>query len=510
MVKNQKNHLFELIKSMTKSEKRQFKLYSGRFQANSESKFLTLFNLLEKMDEYDEDQILSSPDISKSQLSNLKANLYKQILTSLRLIPQHQTYPVKLREQLDFATILYNKGLYRQSLKVLDKTKSLAIELEEKQMMYEVIEFEKVIESQYITRSLATRADDLAVEAKDVSVQNVLASKLSNLSLQLNSFLLRNGYVKNEKEFLLAKNYFNLHLPKYKLKDLGFREQLYLNMSRLWYSFICQDFRGSYKHSTKWVELFKEYPRMQKTHPVYFLKGQYYLLESLYYLRYYSKYKEQYEELASLEDNKQVLINDNVKALYFIYSRFAWINMMFLGAEFDKGINAISTIQKEIDAHKGLIDAHHEMVFYYKFACLHFGVDNHKECIHYLDKIINNKELGMREDLLCYSRILKLICLYELGDDSLDSFIRSTYRFLIQMNDLHEVQREIISFIRGDIYPTELHKMFKVLHSKLTALENHPYEKRSFLYLDIISWLECKIEMRPIREVIVDKAKYLK
>ncbi|MBD3637119.1 MAG: hypothetical protein HUJ25_07200 [Crocinitomicaceae bacterium] len=506
----QKNILFELVKSLTKSEKRQFKLYVGRLGKNVDAKFLQLFEILDKMSDYDEAVILKKSSISKRQLSNLKANLYRQILISLRLNPQHQTYQLQIREQLDYATILYNKGLYQQSLKILEKAKSQALELEENYMAYEIVEFEKVIESQYITRSLNSRADDLAIEAKEISIQNVLASKLSNLSLQLYSFLLRNGYSKNEEDYLLARNYFYYHLPTFDHEELGFRERLYLYMSQLWYSLIIQDFRSSYKYATKWVDLFKEQPGMIECHPVYFMKGLNYLLESLYYLRYYSKYKEVYQLLASYEEDDSVITNDNTRSLYFIYSRYAWINMKFLAADFNEGIEAIPKIDKELKEYGPLIDEHHIMVFYYKFACLHFGLDNYSECIHYLDKIINNKELGMREDLLCYSRILKLISLYELGDDSLDSFIRSTYRFLIKMNDLHEVQREIISFIRGDIYPTELHKMFKVLHSKLKALEDHPYEKRSFLYLDIISWLESKIEVRPIYEVIKDKTKDLK
>lgn len=510
MANGTKNILFDLIKSLTKSEKRQFKLYVGRLGNNADAKFLILFNLLDKMNSYDEEAILEKGSITKRQLSNLKANLYRQILTSLRLNPQHQTIQLQVREQLDYATILYNKGLYHQALKILEKAKHQAIEIEENYITYEIIEFEKVIESQYITRSLISRADDLAVEAKEVSIQNVLASKLSNLSLQLYSFLLRFGYVKNEEDYLKARNYFYLHLPTFDHSELGFREKLYLNMSQLWYSFIVQDFSSSYKYASKWVDLFKEHPKMMRVHPVYFFKGQNFLLESLYYLRYYSKYQEVYEYLRSFEGNEVIITNDNTRVLFFVYSRYGWINMQFLGAQFQKGIDRIPEIEKELNEVSDLIDEHHRMVFYYKFACLHFGLDNHKECIHYLDKIIDNRSLGMREDLLCYSRILKLISLYELGDDKIDSFIRSTYRFLIQMNDLHEVQKEIIQFLRGDIYPTDLHKMFIQLHEKLKVLENHPYEKRSFLYLDIISWLESKIEMRPILDIIQEKAKNLR
>jgi len=68
-----KDNLFVLIKSLTKSEKRQFKLYVGRMDSNEDSKFLNLFNLLDKMRKYDEKKIIESNIVTKQQLSNLKA-----------------------------------------------------------------------------------------------------------------------------------------------------------------------------------------------------------------------------------------------------------------------------------------------------------------------------------------------------------------------------------------------------------------------------------------------------
>ncbi len=91
---------------------------------------------------------LISGIVKKSQLSNLKAHLYKQILVSLRLNPVNQNIRIQLREQLDFATILYHKGLYKQSLKILDKAKIFAIEQQEKNIAFEIVELEKVIETQ--------------------------------------------------------------------------------------------------------------------------------------------------------------------------------------------------------------------------------------------------------------------------------------------------------------------------------------------------------------------------
>lgn len=87
---------------------------------------------MDKIKVYDEKLILENGIVKKAQLSNLKAHLYKQILVSLRLNPVNQNIRVQIREQLDFATILYQKGLYKQSLKILDKAKATAIENEEK------------------------------------------------------------------------------------------------------------------------------------------------------------------------------------------------------------------------------------------------------------------------------------------------------------------------------------------------------------------------------------------
>ena len=208
MTREQKDNLFVLIKSLSKSEKRQFKLYVGRLGVNEDSKFLLLFNILQKLKAYDETAILKNGFVKKEQLSNLKAHLYKQILISLRLNPSHQNIRIQIREQLDFATILYHKGLYTQSLKILDKAKSLAMANEEKNIANEIIELEKVIESQYITRSISTRADELTVQAKEINNQNLLASKLSNLALQLYGLFLKTGYVKQASEHEKVTRYF--------------------------------------------------------------------------------------------------------------------------------------------------------------------------------------------------------------------------------------------------------------------------------------------------------------
>ncbi len=505
MPKIQKDNLFDLIKSLSKSEKRQFSLYAGRLGVNEQAKFMQLFAILDKQSHYNEAQILSHKEISKKQLSNLKGHLYKQILISLRLNPIHQNIRLQIREQLDFATILYHKGLFSQSLKMLERAKAIALEHEEKHMAAEIIELEKVIESQYITRSISNRAELLVNESALIGSLNEISSQLSNLSLQLYSLFLQKGYVKTDAELNYVNEFFQSRMPDLQMDLLGFRERLWYYNAQLWYNFIIQDFLACYTYATRWTELFYRAPKMIDLNPVFYLRGAQYLLESLFFIGDVSRFKTALSRFEQTLDQPTFPQRDNVQSLAFLYRYGHKINAHFMAGTFDEGLSLVEPVLQGVQHYREKIDEHHVMIFYYKIACLYFGCAEYKKCIYYLSLIIENKSLGMREDLLCFTRILNLVAHYEAGIDyQIERLIRSTYKFLIKMEDLHEVQRAMISFIRSltQVYPHEIKNSFKGLHKTLSQYKDDPFERRSFLYLDILTWLQSNIEGKSIPEII--------
>src|SRR5438105_7411129 len=150
--------LFQLIHSLEKAEKRHFKLYIKRNSSNEDLKIIQLFDALDKLEEYDEARLLKRlPTVSKSQLSNLKAHLYKQVLASLRLLKSADSVDLQLNEQFDYAHILYKKGLFLQSLRLLERTKEIAKAHQKFNFLTQVIALEKRIESLHITRSMQDR-----------------------------------------------------------------------------------------------------------------------------------------------------------------------------------------------------------------------------------------------------------------------------------------------------------------------------------------------------------------
>jgi tetratricopeptide (TPR) repeat protein len=511
MIKNNNevtDNLFALVKSLTASEKRQFTVYAGRVAVNNESKFISLFKVLCTQTKYDEAAILNSTDITKQQLSNIKSHLYTQILTSLRLNPAVRSVPLQIREQLDFAMILYRKGLYQQSLKVLDKIKSMALLYEEKITGYEIVDLEKIIESQYITRSRANRADLLIEQANELSHLNSVANVLSNLTLYLYNLFLKNGYVRTPEEKEEVSAHFLANLPQYDEQRFGFREKLWHCQAYVWYSFIIQDFVSCYKYATKWVALFDKAPHLIAVHPVFYIKGNHYVLESLFYLNRSKQFEAALDNFEAILGSTDIPEDDNIMVLSFLYVYSNKLNLRFMKAEYTNGDELLETINKKIERYRDKVDDHHIMILYYKMACLYFGDRKYDKCIYFLKKIIDSKATQLREDLVCFTMILNLAAHYEAGQDyRLEALIKSTRVFLSKMNHLHEVQKALMEFLGSlpQISPLTLKDEFRKFHAVLSQFENHPFERRAFLYLDLLSWLESHINDEPIAQVIARK-----
>lgn len=501
--------LIRLIQSLSKAEKRSFKLYANRNSSSLEAmKYLQLFDFIEKNEQYSDEHVLKKiTDIKKSQLSNLKAHLYKQLLTSLRLQHANHLPAIEVRETIDHALILYHKGFYNQALRQLDKAKQLATKLQSMVMHLEILEFEKVIESQYITRSNATRADELTTESKLLEAHVRSAVDFSNLSLQLYALYVKVGFVRDEKDYRYVKEFFATRLPTYTLSDLGFEEKMHLYNALVWYHYITQEFLMCFKYAKLWVDLFEEYPLVKELYLEMYLKGLYNLQNALFNLRNHQRLSETVQLIQNSVPTGAT--NENVILLQQMYVLTGQINEYYLCGTFTEGLSIVPKVEAYIASNQDKLDKHRIMILYYKVACMYFGSGDYRMTIRYLNKIIQLKDLALREDIQCFARILNLIAHFELGNDDLVEYqIKSVYRFLSNMGDLHGVQKEILNFLRQLPFSDEksLLRGFRMLHSKLIKLAQLPYEKRPFLYLDIISYLESKIEKKSVQSVI--QAKY--
>lgn len=499
--------LFQLVKSLEKSEKRNFKLFVKRNSSTDDLKITQLFDALDKMNDYDEAALLRrNTTIKKQQLSNLKANLYRQVLASLRLIRNEDNINMQLHEQMDYARILFNKGLYHQTLRVLERLKETAKAYNQLTHLQQVLFFEKKIEALYITRSMKNRADQLANESATVNGQLTLTNQLSSLALQLYSWYIQHGHARNESDLAELKDFFQKNLPDTS-KVKGFYEKLYLYQCWCWYAFIRIDFLQYYRYCQKWADLFHNTPEMLPVETASYIKGMHNLMGAHFDLLNDEKLLETIKQFEHFAKSKLVRENDNNRILTYQYLYTAKINLYFLQGTFQKGLAMVPFLEKMLKQYGRYLDLHRVLVFYYKIACLYFGSGNHEKAIDYLNKIINQKS-DLRNDLQCYARLLHLIAHYELGNfDLLEYLSKSVYRYIAKMENLSKVEEEVFAFLRNSfrVGAHALKPEFEKLLAKLRQYEGNPLETRAFAYLDIISWLESKINNVNVQDVMKEK-----
>jgi hypothetical protein len=199
----------------------------------------------------------------------------------------------------------------------------------------------------------------------------------------------------------------------------------------------------------------------------------------------------------------------NMEGNYYLFKYNHLIKKHFLEGTFSDGISVIPELMQLIENDRYNWDNQRVMVFYYSIACLYFGAGENKNAITYLNLILNEKNADYRTDIQMYARILSLIAHYELGNAQLVEYqVKSVYRFLSKMEELSAVHREIFRFIRKlpKIQAAGIKDEFLGLRQKLEQLELDPYEKRPFLYLDIISWLDSKIKGKTVQEIVKQKS----
>lgn len=500
--------LFQLIHSLEKSEKRNFKLYIKRNSANEELKIVRLFDIIDKLEEYDEKAIFKKMlGLQKTQLANLKAHLYKQILVSLRLLKTSESIDLQLHEQLDYARILYNKGLYLQSLKILEKAKELALTYNQDTFLIQVISLEKKIETLHITRSMQHRPDSLTTEAIEVNEKRLNITRLSNLALQLYSWYVKNGHARNEEDEKDVKQFFKENLPANSEKLTGFYESLYLCQSYCWFAFIKQDFLQYYRYAQKWIDLFRQQPLMINVEPGHYIKGMHNLLNASFDLRNHRKFDEVLETFETFADSDIAQSHENFKVQTFMYLYTAKINRHFMRGTFKEGLELVPFIEDKLSEYHMFLDKHRVLVFNYKIATLFFGSGDYSSCIDYLQRIINDN-VDLRYDIQSYARLLHLMSHYELGNfDILEYLTKSVYRFMARMHNFTVVEEAMFKFLRNSLKlkPKEIKEELKTLLNTIKEYEKNRFETRAFAYLDVISWVESKVYDKPMGTVIHEK-----
>lgn len=512
-INTKQDPLFDLIKSMSKAEKRNFKLYATRLQGNQDAKFIQLFDCIDILEVYDEAKILMRcPEIKKVQLANLKAHLYRQILISIRMLDTQHVLSMHLREQLDFATILYERGLSRQAAKILDKIITIALETEYNPIAIEILELRKKLEMTSLTRNRISEAESIGRQIKKLSTTIGRTSNMADTSLAIYGLHLKLGYARSDKDMMLIQQTFKNKIKGSVSKNISFTERFQYYEACVWYYHIQHDFVQCYRYACYWVELYKNYPEMKTLRYNDYIHGYASLLDGLFLMRDAKRFKRTFNDFKKEKDLLSE-ISINASLLYKQVEYIGCINLHLLQGSFEEGVKELEEINAFIESPNLKINIHDKMLLQSKIAYCYFGNGNYISCMNTLAPLISNRDPQVRRDLQGIARILNFICCYESGIDyNLDYHIRSVYTFLVKMNDMNVIVTYMIEFIKKlrRIPAAEVKNELTTLYNQLLPYAGTTsYESRTFYYLDITTWLKSKITGLSMSEIISQDTKHL-
>lgn len=501
--------LFELIQSLTKSEKRSFKLYAKRSGGATETKYTKLFDIMEKMEVYDEKQILKKlPDTSKTQFANLKSHLYTQILGSLRLSSLKHDIDIDLREQLDFIRVLYKKGLYHQSLRLLNRAKNVTGDYRKDLFQLALLDYEKQIRSQQVFELEEEQAFDIDLQTDRAMKRFINVQKFFTLATRLKARFVQHGMVKSDRELNNLKALFYTNLPDFKEEELAFNEKFYLYRAYYWFSYLTYDFEDCVTYAEKWVDIFHETGLDKKRRAAY-LKGLNRLLQSAFRVNSLTKFDQYYKLLTKFEETEGPTLASNTQVLLVKYKAIQTFNYVFLTTKFSQNLEQVQAVMKQIEKNKKFIDKHNMVVIYYKASVFFFAMKRYNDARFYLNKLLNDND-RLRSDLKGYARILSIIIDYDTGEEQyFEQKLKAAYDYIVYEENLGKVQQVFLDFLGkiGTIYPQDLKKGFMSLKSEIEKVNDGDFSRKTLLYFDLMSWIDSKIEGRDFADMVREKNK---
>ncbi|MBC8265929.1 MAG: hypothetical protein H8E84_03095 [Flavobacteriales bacterium] len=264
MSKRNSDNLHQLILSLTKSEKRYFKI------DNSNSKQILLFDAIDKLKEYDSTTLVKKiKDKSiTNQLALNKNRLYASILKSLRAFHSNNTVDSQLINMYLNAELLFNKTLYKQSKKILTQAKKIADKHEKHNILILIAKLEKKL----FEKNNYSGVDNEIIKSLIDTDKALGLSILNHVEFWgLKSLLFSHMYKQGQARTKAEQEEFNNIIKHPLLKDYKnaiTTESKYLyNHIYSAYHFSSNQFADSYGYLMKNVKLIEDNPAIFKEEP---------------------------------------------------------------------------------------------------------------------------------------------------------------------------------------------------------------------------------------------------
>ncbi|MCB0761936.1 MAG: hypothetical protein KDC12_10475, partial [Flavobacteriales bacterium] len=441
--------LFDLIKSLSKSEKRFFKLSSSL--QSGDKNYLKIFDAIDRQVEYDESGIKDqfSDETFIKHFPSEKNHLYKLILKSLRSYHADNSASSLLKQEIKNIEILYNKALFKECNKFLLRAKKMAIVHEKFYFLFELISWEKLLleeafEDGQFTKDLDTlirEEQEIIEKLRNLAAYHVLYSKI-------NYVFRSGGFVRNEDDRRLVQEIANHPLIKGKNTALSKRAASICYYTQGFCSLANGDYEMALEKFSRTKQILDDNPKIRKDLSKRYVRALSNMISCTIDLGNYSQARAMTKELKA-SGNLEGFNRTDIQVNIFKDTYISEMKICHQTGDFDKGLDMVESVIKQLEEWQGLLHKEQELVFYYHIAYIYFGAGLYNKALYWINKVLNDNENTLRQDLYSYARLFNLVIHFELGNfDLLEYITKSTQRYLHKRQRDYEFEKMVIDMVR--------------------------------------------------------------
>ena len=429
-MKHASSYLFDLIKSLTNSEKRYFSLFAARHYPE-DNHSLRLFHIIGKQNKYDESEAMEQSGLGKNNFAVQKNILYNQILTALIQFDSAGSIAIKMQQDVFACQKLMQKGLIMQAKTKLRQVKADAAKYEMHEIGLQALQIEANIYAREQYKSITAKeldnwyAENLLltqkIDAESFAKHTISKAQKIQLSVGGKS-VLHTDAVKTLLEEVKKKEK-GLNLTQKATMDLMQTQALY--------HFMDQDTAKAFAINQNFISLMESQRHWIQFYPQrYFSALNNYLIDC-FVLKKEQELRSGLEKMRSLKTDAAFKKTANLEPNVFRITYQVELNYLIAGGQFYMASQIVPEVREGLDKHQGKIPQHHQMNMEYLVAYVLFGVGKYEEASTQLDKLqqySRSETAALIDDV---AAIMQVVCHYEMLNYSiLDSLVKSCKRKL--------------------------------------------------------------------------------
>lgn len=504
-----KDTLHELIKYMSKSEKRYFKVFSSRHTIGEENNYILLFDFIELMDEYNEEKVYAhfKNEAFLNKFSITKKRLYDHIINALDNFHSSNSVEAQIYKLLNSSNILFQKSLYHQSIKLLRSAEKLALKNNKFNLLSEInLKLKKIYESQGNFNPIDLNemlANDLEYHQKSLAYD-----KIWNLKTKLFALLSSKGISRSNEDLIHFKEIIDELVRSAKKEDLYFETHYLINHIYSAYHFAIHSFKDCFQYLEDNILLMENHPDEMQNHLSNYLSTLTNAIYVAYRLNEKEKIKVLREKLKGISLDENFTKNEDLQIKLFANFYSIELTILALEGKNKAAIDLIPVVENGLILYDDKLNENRKAFFAFKIASCYFSVGEYHLALKWINKILNNSSLDQQEDIVSFSHLLCLLIHFEMKNtDFMPYVIRSTSKYLKSRNRLYDFEQHFLKFVtKISKINNELDRedLWSDFYHNLSQIEDSNMKRVAYEYFDFVTWAQAKAQRKSFESLILE------